>query len=101
MKEAYDLWVTPAQKAAMSRVLFYVSDGYRAWVGGRAPDPSSARFDVLVLVCAEGGSLGARSDPDAGLVHPGAFYSPQRATERTSAGTAMRCRTTATGDCAR
>jgi hypothetical protein len=82
VKRTYSLWVTPAEKAAMTRVL-------AACPAQRLPTattPSAATTHSAAAVQ---------------VVHPGALCSPLGATGRTSAGTAMTCSTTATDTRAR
>lgn len=75
VKRTYHLWVTKAEKAAMQRVL------------ARCPEQ---RLPVATT-----------PTEAAAVVHPGSLCSPAGATGRTSAGTAMTCRTTATDPRAR
>ena len=71
VKRTYSLWVTKAEKAAMERVL------------ARCPEQ---RLPAATTQPAKA----------AAVVHPGSLCAPAGATGRTTAGTAMVCRTTAT-----
>jgi hypothetical protein len=93
VKKAYGLWVTAAEKAAMRRVL-------AACPTVRAPT-SAVSGVVLTVAAAPAAAKPApvskpASHPDEGVVHPGAFCSPEGATGRTTKGTPMTCRTSAT-----
>jgi hypothetical protein len=75
VKRAYGLWVTPAEKAAMARVL------------GTCPDQR--------LPAAAAAPTGVPT------VHAGSWCAPEGATGRTEAGTAMVCAPAASGERAR
>ena len=91
VKQAYRLWVTAAEKAAMLRVLATCPTV-------RAP---VSRVSRVVLAVAPAPAVRptvtpSTGHPDAGVVHPGAFCSPAGATGHTAKGTAMTCRTSPT-----
>ncbi|MCU1472250.1 HNH endonuclease family protein [Amnibacterium sp.] len=97
VKKAYGLWVAPAEKAAMQRILTTCPT---------ARAPVSSVSDVVLPVAAPRVHRSTAAAPssapkpparaDAGVVHPGAFCSPQGATGHTAKGTPMTCRTSAT-----
>jgi hypothetical protein len=97
VKKAYGLWVTAAERAAMQRIL-------AACPAVRAP--TSRVSSVVLPVAVPAPHSSAVSKPssapkpathaDAGVVHPGAFCSPEGATGHTAKGTPMTCRTSAT-----
>lgn len=106
VKKAYGLWVTPAEKAAMQRVL------------STCPTVKAATSTVshVVLTVAKAKPKVAHSappkpkpvakpkpvsHPDLGVVHPGAFCAPEGATGHTTRGTPMTCKTSSTDSRAR
>jgi hypothetical protein len=91
VKKAYGLWVTAAEKTAMQRVL-------AACPTVRAPvsQVSHVELPVAAAPAAAKPSSAPAAHPDAGVVHPGAFCSPEGATGHTTKGTAMTCRTSTT-----
>ncbi len=97
VKKAYGLWVTAAEKAAMQRVLATCPT-----VRAPVSQVSSVVLPVAAAPAARPAAAKPTSvppsvaHPDAGVVHPGAFCSPEGAIGRTAKGTAMTCRTSAT-----
>ncbi len=111
VKATYGLWVTPAEHAAMLRVLTTcpaqaaVSSPFASApkpvvdappVVAPAPQPAPVKAAPAPAPVAPAPVAPAPAPPPAGVVHPGAFCSTAGATGVTAKGTAMRCTTTAT-----
>lgn len=110
VKKKYGLWVTPAERSAMVRVL---SGCPSTKVPRRTaipshpasrPSPAPKRHHPAGTGGGNSGSSqsgGGSGSSNVGVVHPGAFCSPEGATGVTSKGTPMICKTTATDSRAR
>lgn len=91
VKRAYGLWVVPAERAAMARVLA-ACPGQRlpaASTVSRAPAPPKAAPSEPPQAAPSPPSSG---HPAVRVVTPGAFCTPPGASGRTAAGTPMTCR---------
>jgi Protein of unknown function (DUF1524) len=103
VKMRYRLWVTPAERAAITRVLV-TCPGQTLPNGGPpsvtpsapapAPPPTPVPAPAPAPAPAPPPATTARppTAPHAGTVHPGAFCSPPGARGVTTAGTAMVCK---------
>ena len=98
VKSRYHLWVTPAEHAAIARILS-ACPGQPMPSGG---PPAAARPAAASPPAASPASAGpamapATAPPAAPPVRPGAFCSPPGARGATSAGTPMACKPDSTG----
>lgn len=103
VKAAYALWVAPAERDAMERVLSRcpsepaLASAFASGAVGvppaPAPTPAPAPAEVAPAPALPAPAPAAPA-PAPAVVHPGAFCTPSGAVGATSAGTAMVCGTT-------
>jgi hypothetical protein len=94
VKAKYQLWVTPAERDAIARVLAGCAQE-PAPLGGQPTEAATGpATQAPATPPAAPPAASPESAPGDVVVHPGSYCSPSGATGRTSAGTAMVCGTT-------